>query len=553
MRRLRMAVYLMITVPFFILLARAFVLQVVQYKSHREYIESLKVHVRRIEAPRGKIMTRDGVVLAWDEEILVAKSIGSIDTEKVEQVLGQERKLKLLLGEEVPVTEAEAIKLENTSVLVFRKYIRRYGKLAPHILGYLNADRQGVSGIEKQYDNYLKGVDGHELVSISASGKVIGRFLQALPIAGNDLILTIDSRIQEYAQRLLSSSNHAGTVIVQSAEDGSILAMVSSPSFDPNVLLSVDRRQWLEISNDPKSPLLNRAISAAYTPGSIIKPLYAIAYLEDQPDLVRTVDCKGYYEYIGSTGRVLGVYRDWYVAGHGTTDLKKAIKVSCNVFFYTLALEIGIEKMKHFSNLFMLDGLTGIDLPGERKGLYPDPSWKQSVYKEPWYPGDTILCGIGQGFVSLTPIEVINFFSTLANNGVSYRPHLLSKVVNQQGKQIFEYERTISNKVMLKGSTVKYLKDALREVVMSNGNPADEGTAYQAFKGFGIPVAGKTGTAETGRSGERPHSWFAGFSPIDSPQIVVLVMLENAGGGGEAAAPMARKILDFCLKGMQDR
>ncbi len=547
MKRLKAVIYLMMTVPFVVLLIRAFVLQVIQHKSHLEYIESLKVYVRKIDAPRGKILTRDGVLLAWDEEILVARSTGSLDVEKVGEILGQERKLKLILGEEIQVTEAEAMKLEKAGVLVFRKYVRRYSNLAPHVVGYISADRYGVSGVEKQYDSYLKGQDGYELVSVSVSGGVTGRFLQAVPLAGNDVVLTIDSKLQEYVQRLLSSFNHAGAVIVQSAKDGSILAMASFPSFDPNMLLNIDQRQWIQISNDPKSPLLNRAISATYPPGSIIKPLYAIAYLENNPDLGKTVDCKGYYEYIGSSGRSLGLYRDWYISGHGVTDLKKAIRVSCNVFFYNLALELGIERMKQYANLFMIDQLTGIDLPAERRGLYPDPNWKYNTYKEPWYPGDTILCGIGQSFINLTPIEVLNFFNTIANDASCYRPHVLDHVKNQQGKKIYEFEKGLSYKIPLKQSTIDFLKDSLREVVKSNGNPADEGTAYQAFKGFNIDVAGKTGTAETGKKGERSHSWFVAFSPVNSPKFIVLVMLENAGGGGEAAAPMARKIFEFLM------
>ncbi|MFN3283322.1 MAG: penicillin-binding transpeptidase domain-containing protein [Pseudothermotoga sp.] len=548
MKRLKVVVYIMMTVPFCVLLIRAFILQVVQHKSHLDYVESLKVYVRKIDAPRGRILTKDGVALAWDEEILVARSTGSMDVEKVGDILGQERKLRLILGEEVQVTEAEAIKLERSGVLVFRRYMRRYSNLAPHVVGYISADRNGISGIEKQYNSYLKGQDGYELVSISVTGGITGRFLQAVPIAGNDVVLTIDSKLQDYVQKLLSSSNHAGTIIVQSAGEGSILAMASYPSFDPNIFLSIDKRQWMEISNDPKSPLLNRAISATYPPGSILKPLYAIAYLEGEPDLKRTIDCTGYFEYIGSSGRPLGLYRDWYVSGHGVTDLKKALKVSCNVFFYNLALELGIERMKQYANLFMIDQLTGIDLPGERKGLYPDPSWKYNLYKESWYPGDTILCGIGQSFITLTPIEVLTFFNAIANDATCYSPHLLDHVKNQQGSKIFEYEKKILYKISLKQSTLSFLKDSLREVVKSNGDPAEEGTAYQAFKGFRIDVAGKTGTAETGRKGERSHSWFAAFSPVNSPKFTVLVMLENAGGGGEAAAPMARKIFEFLLE-----
>lgn len=547
MKRLKVIVYLMATIPFLILLARAFVLQILQRESHREYVDSLKVYVRQIEAPRGKILTNDGSPIAWDEEVLVARSTGLMDPNSVEEVVGPERKLKLLLGEEIIVTEAEAIKLQKTGVLISRKYIRKYSNLAPHVVGYIDIDRKGMSGVEKEYDSYLRGTNGYELISISPSGKTFGRFLQAAPIAGNNLILTIDSKIQDYVQKLLKESNYTGTIIVQ-ASDGSILAMASNPDFDPNLFVnSMDRRQWNEISNNPQSPLLNRAISATYPPGSVIKPLYAIAYLEEGLDLTKTVNCKGYFEFVGNSGNVLGTYRDWYVSGHGETDLKKALRVSCNVFFYNLALELGIEKMKQFANLFMLDQLTGVDLPGERTGLFPDPSWKSRVYNQPWYPGDTILCGIGQSFINLTPIEVLNFFNAIANDGTCYQPHVLQLISNQQGEKIVRYEKNASYKVPLKDTTIDFLKDSLKEVVESNGNHSEEGTAYQAFKGLNIDVAGKTGTAETGKQGEKSHSWFVGFSPVKNPEIIVLVMLEKAGGGGEAAAPLARKVFEFWM------
>lgn len=545
MKRSEILLRVLLIVPFTVLMARAFILQVIQYKSHREYIESLRVHVRSIEAPRGRILSRDGVLLAWDEEELVAHATLATDFQEVEKIVGSERKIELILSGRLKVTEAEAIKLQQAGVYIEKKYMRKYKGTAAHVVGYVDVSRSGVSGVEKQYDALLRGKPGYELVSVSPSGKILGRLLTSTPLPGNDLVLTIDSRLQEYAETLLRRSNRRGTILVQSV-NGEVLALASHPSFDPNILTQgVEPREWNLLASDPQAPLLNRAISALYPVGSVIKPLYAVAYVEKfgQNDLI--VNCPGYYEYKTSTGTVAGVYKDWYIAGHGLTDLRKALRVSCNVFFYQLALKLGIEEMKAWAEKFRVSYPTGIDLPGEVEGLFPDPTWKQRRFREPWYPGDTILCGIGQGFILLTPIQVLNFFNTLANKGTCYTPHVLLQILEPNTRSTEQVQPSISLAVQIAPETWSFLTNALIDVVEHGDGPSDEGTAYQAFKGFRFKVAGKTGTAEVGKAGQRPHSWFAGFSPADKPQVVITVLLENAGSGGEAAAPMARKILEY--------
>jgi len=534
---------MLLIVPFVILISRAFVLQVVEYKSHRNYVESLRIQVKSLEAPRGRILSRDGVVLAWDEETLIAHATLATDFDEVEKIVGVERKIELVLKGRLTVTQAEAIKLQRAGVYVEKKYIRKYNGMAPHVVGYVDTSRNGVAGVEKQYDTFLKGKPGYELVSVSPSGRVLGRLLTSSPLPGGDVILTIDSKLQQYAETLLRDSKTKGVILVQSV-DGEILALASHPSFDPNVLASgVEPRQWDRLVNDPDAPLLNRATSALYAVGSVIKPLYAIAYLETGEDDL-TIDCHGYYEYRTSSGKIAGVYKDWYAPGHGTTDLRKALRVSCNVFFYELALRLGINEMKAWADKFKISSITNIDLPGEVEGLFPDPAWKQRRYGEIWYPGDTILCGIGQGFITLTPLQILNFFNTIANRGTCYTPHVLLETFDPNTKVMEKVESMVSYTVDVKPKTWDFLVKALVEVVSYKDGPADEGTAYQAFKGARFEVAGKTGTAEMGKAGEKPHSWFAGFSPVNKPQVVVTVLLENAGTGSEAAAPMARKILE---------
>jgi len=546
-------VFYIMYLSFVILLIWAFKLQVLETELHRTYLDSLRIVVRRIEAPRGRIMTEDGMVLAWDEETFFAKVVGNVEADAIEKILGKSRKLELIMGEEVPVTEAEALQLSKYGVMITAKYTRRYHPLAAHVVGYVDSSRKGISGVEREYDDLLSGSEGSELMSITKSGRVEGRFLKAPPIPGSDIVLTINSQLQIEVEKLLKESGLNGCVIVQSSQNGDILAMASFPSYDQNIFAEgMDQRQWNELVNDPNSPLLNRAISAVYPPGSVIKPLYVISYLETSTEWDITVDCRGYFDYIGSSGKVLGTYRDWYVPGHGKTDLRKAIRVSCNVFFYNLALKLGIETMSRYASLLMIDQLTDIDLPGEVKGSYPTPAWKMKKYGEQWYPGDTILAGIGQGFVVLTPIEVLNFYNIVTNRGICWQPHVLRQVKSPLGKITETFERRENLVVSISDRTLDFLWGAMKEVTKFDGGIQEQGTAYRAFKDFPMSVAGKTGTAETGRPSEKAHSWFVGIAPAESPEIIVLVVLENGGSGGETAAPLARKIFDKWLEMRED-
>ncbi len=548
MKETKIVFYIMY-LSFVILLIWAFKLQVLETELHRTYLDSLRIVVRRIEAPRGRIMTEDGMVLAWDEETFFAKVVGSVEADAIERILGKSRKLELIMGEEVPVTEAEALQLSKYGVMITAKYTRRYHPLAAHVVGYVDSSRKGISGVEREYDDLLSGSEGSELMSITKSGRVEGRFLKAPPIPGSDIVLTINSQLQIEVEKLLKESGLNGCVIVQSSQNGDILAMASFPSYDQNIFVEgMDQRRWNELVNDPNSPLLNRAISAVYPPGSVIKPLYVISYLETSTEWDITVDCKGYFDYIGSSGKVLGTYRDWYVPGHGETDLRKAIRVSCNVFFYNLALKLGIETMSRYASLLMIDQLTDIDLPGEVKGSYPTPAWKMKKYGEQWYPGDTILAGIGQGFIVLTPIEVLNFYNIVANRGICWQPHVLRQVRPPLRKIAETFEKKENLVVSISDRTLDFLWEAMKEVTKFDGKIQEQGTAYRAFKDFPMNVAGKTGTAETGRPSEKAHSWFVGIAPAESPEIIVLVVLENGGSGGETAAPLARKIFDKWLK-----
>ena len=515
---------------------RYFQVQILEHKKHEEVLENSSFVKVSLDAPRGEIFSSDGKVLARNEEILTAQLSGRKvpPMADLEDILGKKRAVDLILGLRVAVDRNEAEKLRKLGVIVRKKIKRVYSGIAPHIVGYVRQGR-GVYGVEEEYDEYLRGKPGSEIYAIDVTGKNVGSVLKSPPIPGENITLTIDSRLQKLAEKLLSGKR--GTVIVENPKSGEILAMASSPSFDPNLVSSgMSLWKWRELLNDPSGIFINRAISSRYPPGSSIKPFIALAYLMKFDGKDQTVKCKGKYVYRSKSGKVLAVYKDWLLSGHGLVDLKKAIRVSCNVFFYTIGQEIGIDFLSEVASEVKLGDKTGVDLPGEIRGLFPSREWKEKVIGERWYPGDTILLSIGQGYILMTPIEMINFYSLLANEGVSYVPHVVEKI----GKRIVhpvEYA-----KIKLPKKYWEFLREAMVEVTTHPGTLKDEGTAYRVFRGFKIKVAGKTGTAEV--PGKRSHSWFIGYAPADDPKVVVLAMVENGGSGSRMAAPIARKMLE---------
>ena len=514
-------------------------LQLVHWREYKNYIDSIGFRTILLPSLRGRIISSDGKVLAKSEMVYMAQLLGRNVPNYMElvRIVGRDKASKLILGDDVEVSKIEADRLRKLGVYVYKNFKRVYSGLAPHVVGYVSKFGKGIYGVEKEYDSLLTGQIGSELVMIDKRGKILSTIVKTPPLEGKDLTLTINSKLQNLAQKLLEGKK--GSVIMMNVKNGDILAMASSPYFDPNKLSSgLSPREWKKLLNDPDSAFLNRAISSTYPPGSAIKPFIALTYLLTTNEATQVVDCKGVFKYRNSKGKVVAVYKDWLLSGHGVTDLKKAIRVSCNVYFYTIGLEIGIDKMREIANLVKLDEKTGIDLPGEVKGLFPSKSWKMLTYKMNWYPGDTILVSIGQGYVKLTPIELITFFSLLANDGVSYVPHVAKKIGNEEVKpRVFVNMKGVPKKIW------NFLREAMIEVTTHSGSLKEEGTAYRVFKDFPIKVAGKTGTAEVGKNLES-HSWFIGYAPADDPQVVVLAMVEHGGPGSYAAAPIAKRMLE---------
>ncbi len=522
----------------FVILAisiRYFQIQILQHEEHSRFLEEASFIRRTVEGERGKIISADGKVLAESKRVLVAKLVGRRvpSLQDLESIVGYGRAIDLIMGDEVEVNEREAEKLRDIGVMVFSKVKRLYSDIAPHVVGYCRGG-EGIYGLEKSYDHVLKGKSGTEVYVIDARGKILGKVLETPPIRGEDLELSIDSRLQRLAQKLLKGRR--GVIILENPKSGEILALTSSPSFDPNEMSSgLSTWEWRKMLRDPSGVFINRTISSRYPPGSSLKPLIALSYLLKFGKDTKIVDCKGRYEYVGKSGKVLAVYRDWLPSGHGRVDLKKAIRVSCNVYFYTIGQMVGIDFLSDVASSLKIDEKTGIDLPGEIEGIFPSRNWKREKYGEEWYPGDTILLSIGQGYVLLTPIELITFYSLLANEGVAYVPHVVKKV----GK------KRVEKKVFVKFKAPKWIWDFLRkamiEVTTHPGSLKEAGTAYWVFRDFDVKVAGKTGTAEV--PGKKPHSWFIGYAPASDPSVVVLVLVENGGSGSSMAAPIAKEML----------
>ncbi|MDK2886701.1 MAG: penicillin-binding protein 2 [Thermosipho sp. (in: thermotogales)] len=522
---------------FVILLIALFKIQVLEYQKYRTFIDSLMQKTRLVQGTRGTIFDRNGIKLAWSTNIPFIRYNRNYDFNELKKYLTSEQVKQLITSGNVELSQDQAKSLEKIGYDIQYKEVRNYAPYVFHVVGYVNSNNEGKYGIEKTYDDILKGKFGSELVITSPSGKVKQKILKVPPENGKDIYLTIDYNLQKFISEELRKIDNPGSIIVEDVTNGEILALVSYPGIEQSINL-LDTYEWRKILNDKKNPLLNRATMGLYSPGSAIKPLIAIAGLLNYSDDLPIVNCEGKFYYTNNSGKILATYNDWLLSGHGETNLIKAIRVSCNVYFYNLALNLGIDKIKSVAEIFKIDKKTGIDIP-EVEGLFPDRNWKEKTLNEPWYPGDTIITGIGQGYILLTPIELLNFYVTIANNGKTPVPHVLKK-------DKIDY----SNIINIDKNIWDTIKEGLIEVTSVGGDIEDRGTAYMAFKDFEIEVAGKTGTAEVGK-GKLPHSWFAGFAPAQNPKYAIIVMFENGGGGSEKAAPFARKILEFLMKGRE--
>lgn len=406
--------------------------------------------------------------------------------------------------------------------------------------GYLGSDVIGKTGIEKQWEDVLRGEHGTELVEVDAMGAYRGSTARVEPVAGKDLLLTLDLDLQRVAQASLAGAK--GTIVALNPQTGDVLAMASSPALDGNLLTgAISAETWGEITGNKELPMSNRSISAAYPPGSTFKLYMAVGGMaRGLINHTSTMPCPGYFYFAGRQ------YHCHKKGGHGTISLQDALTLSCNAYFFRLGNLMEIDEISTVGSEFGFGQTTGINLAGERAGVMPSREWKRRTVGERWYPGDTLPVSVGQGYLIVTPLQQAVALSALVNGGRVLMPRLVSESVNPLTGEVTSYPAELKRTVTI---DPVYL-DAVRELAVSIvGHP--RGTGKRA-KIEGINIGGKTGTAqvsslETGNTTHalRDHAWFVSYAPVEAPEIVVVAFVENAGvGGGVAAAPRARAVLE---------
>ncbi len=444
-----------------------------------------------------------------------------------------------------------------------------YKELLTHVLGYVGridendlADIDtddyrsnthiGKSGIEKQYEHRLHGSSGLETAETNVQGRVIQVLERRDPQHGDDLVLSLDIAVQQAAWDALG--DRPGSVVAINPNDGSVLAMVSKPAFDPNPFVyGISSAAYKAILDSPGRALFNRAIQGSFEPGSTLKPFVGLAGLEVGISTVgRRVFSSGKFFLPG----VSRPYRDWREGGHGWVNIESALEMSVNSYFYQMALDLGIDRLHDYLSQFGFGQLTGVDLPGEATGILPSRAWKRGRFNQPWYPGETVIAGIGQGFNVVTPLQLAVALSTLANGGQRFEPRLLYAAKEPGNERVQRIQAPLAEQVVIK-NTANW--DAVRSG-MHRVIHGSAGTARALLPLAGYEMAGKSGTAQVVKMSQdqakqssnvadhlRHHALFIAYAPFDQPAIVVAVVVENGGGGSREAAPVARSTIDAWL------
>lgn len=527
---------------FFIIFLRLFHLQIVQGTENRELADGNRIQIKIIHAPRGVIFDRNG-------EVLVANSPAFRVVNKAN-------------GKTKFITREEAIELQVKGLTDISRLevdnVRNYPKkeILAHVLGYVGqissnelkdfssknyrpSDVIGKSGIEAEYEDILRGVDGGEIIEVDSTGKKI-RTLRINPaVPGKDIYLTIDMSLQEVLFKQLKgmiekSNVCCGGAVVAEVRSGEILALVSFPGFDPNIFTKGSDDQFISgVFSSDEFPLLNRVTAGTYPPGSTFKIISSLAVLNSNKINKDTT-----FEDTGVMS--LGPYKfaNWYFTEYGRTEgsvnLIKAIKRSNDIYYYRVGEILGEKALIDWSKKLKLGIKSGIDLPGEAAGLVPDNEWKEKTYGQVWYPGDTLHMAIGQGFLLTTPLQVLDFTSFIAGSGTVYKPHIFKKAV--VGNKIVEQSKSeVLVSVITSEETIAVIKKGLAEVTVNGG------TAWPFFT-FPVATAGKTGTAEFGDPKNKTHAWYTAYAPTDKPEIVMTVLVEAGGEGSSVAAPVVKEV-----------
>jgi penicillin-binding protein 2 len=563
---------------FLILAARLWQLQIIQGNEYELRAERNRIRTIQLVAPRGTISDRNDKplvenrpsfdVLLYRESIKNRADTMQFITEKLD-IAPEDLEARLRRNKNAglyhPIVLKEDAGMEDISVIEAHRgdhpeiqlgpeprRLYHYGSLAAHLLGYLGeiSERElasnqfpgasagsliGQSGVERAYNSILTGKDGAREVLVDSMGREVGLLDETDSVIGGEINLTLDLDLQSVAEKALEGK--VGAVVAMDPRNGEILVMASSPTFNPNDFSSrLSEEAWAQLVNDPDRPMQNRAIQNSYSPGSVFKLIMADAGLEeglldDNP----SVNCKGAAKYYGRT------FHCAKKEGHGSLHLEQAIAKSCNIFFYELGKRLGISKIAQHAHALGLGERTGIDLPGERAGVMPSPEWKMAARKAKWYAGETISVSIGQGAVSVTPLQMLRAVSAIATGGMLTTPHVLLYTERNSG---IHQEWPVS-RIPIGEEHARRIREGMWESVNNYG------TGHNAAIP-GLDICGKTGTVQVISNEKRhqlnesieDHSWFAGFGNRDNPEIAVVVFLEHGGMGGVAAAPIARQIFN---------
>lgn len=558
-------------------------LQVGRFQYYSQLAHDNQLSVLPIEPPRGLIYDRNGETLALNETVyslkvgsdFAANVLGNIDT--LRQVLrvsddaidklAQARDSQIYRGiitlreklSEREVTDFLSWQFLFPEIILESELARHYplGDSAGHVIGYVGrlnnkdikklkaAEKEdayrgakfiGKTGVERTYENLLRGELGVQEAQVDAHGRIFGRAVRLRPGRGRDVHLTLDMRLQRLAESLLSGN--AGAAVMMDVRDGALLALASNPRFDINqFVFGISTLNWKALNTSTQKPLIHRAIYGQYAPGSTIKPFFALAALSNGwRDENYVYHSRGFFR--------LGNHRfhDWKEGGHGKVGIARSIVRSVNTFYYELAHEVGIEKMRDGLALFGFGAVSGIDLDNEKGGVLPDQKWKKKTYGQEWFPGETVSAGVGQGYVQTTPLQMAVAAAIIANGGRQLRPYLYQDRPKSVTRHNFSYAH------------LRLVRDAMAAVTRPGG------TAPGVGRGADYGIAGKTGTAQVSRlrydaEGRRiknkdlpkklrDHAWFVGYAPADAPRVAVAVMVENGGSGGKVAGPIARQMVD---------
>ena len=594
---------LLVLLAFGLLLGRFVWLQVVQHDFYRTRAEDNRIALIPIVPNRGVITDRNGVILArnysaFTLEITPAQ-VDVLETTidalaEVIDIQPKDRKrFKRLMDEaknfesipirtrlsDAEVAQFAAQRYRFPGVEVKARLFRQYplGTVGSHALGYIGritdhdlkwieeeekqanykgTDHIGKNGLEQHYEFELHGETGYEEVEIDSGGRAVRSLKRIPPVSGNNLQLTLDAKLQEITEQAFG--DRKGALVAIDPTTGGILALVSNPTYDPNLFVDgITPDNWKELNEHPSKPMVNRAINGAYPPGSTFKPFMALAALEmGKRTPNQTISDPGYFNFGNHQ------FRDDKKGGHGSVDMYKSIVQSCDTYYYTLANDMGIDNIARFMGSIGLGQRTGVDLgkddSSESKGVLPSQEWKKQRFKKPeqqkWYAGETISIGIGQGYNAYTPIQLAQATAVVANNGVMFRPHLVNQIIDAKTGEKRPVEPQPLRDLKMKQQNIDVIRRAMVGVIK-------EGTGTRAFAGAPYEAAGKTGTAQVyslkgadykagGVKKElRDHALFIAYAPADKPRIALAVLVENGGFGAQSAAPIARMVLDYYLLG----